>query len=133
MLKSDTFFTQTDNDEIGPFTLGETLEKKISDDKTATLVAYSNVTFASDEGIPIDMQNYIIPIQLRNNRDLILNTVSFLTNREDSIRIRKDTGVVTFNAATQTQANIVRAIIFGFPVLIIIAGIVISIVRKRRK
>ena len=79
------------------------------------------------------MQNYIIPIQLRNNRDLILNTVSFLTNREDSIRIRKDTGVVTFNAATQTQANIVRAIIFGFPVLIIIAGIVISIVRKRRK
>lgn len=132
-LNSDTFFTKTDSDETGPFTLGSTFEKKISDDKTATLVAYSCVTFASDEGIPIDMQNYIIPIQLRNNRDLILNTVDYLTNREDSIRIRKDTGVVTFNAATQTQANIVKALIFGFPVLIIIVGIVLSIVRKRRK
>ena len=56
-----------------------------------------------------------------------------MTDREDSIRIRKDTGVVTFNTATQTQANIVKWTIFGFPVLIIIAGIVISIVRKRRK
>lgn len=132
-LNSASFFTKTDSDETGPFTLGETLEKKISDDKTATLVAYSSVIFASNEGVPIDMQNYIVPIQSRNNRDLILNTVAYLTDREDSIRIRKDTGVVTFNTATQTQANIVKWTIFGFPVLIIIAGIVISIVRKRRK
>ncbi len=132
-LDNDTFFTKTDSDETGPFTIGETLTKKISDDKSSTLIAYSSVIFASDEGIPIDMQNYIIPIKSRNNRDLILNTVSYLTDREDSIRIRKDTGVVTFDTATKTQATIVKWTIFGFPVLIIIVGIVISIIRKRRK
>ena len=132
-LDNDTFFTKTDSDETGPFTIGETLTKMISDDKSSTLVAYSSVIFASDEGIPIDMQNYIIPIKSRNNRDLILNTVSYLTDREDSIRIRKDTGVVTFDTATKTQATIVKWTIFGFPVLIIIVGIVISIIRKRRK
>ena len=132
-LNSNTFFTKTDSDEVGPFTIGETLTKKVTSDTYATLVAYSCVTFASDEGIPIDMQNYIIPIQLRNNRDLILNTIDYLADREDSIRIRKDTGVVTFNAATKVQANIVKSVIFVFPVVIIIVGIVISIIRKRRK
>lgn len=132
-LDSSSFFMKSDSDETGPFTIGETLTKKIDDDKTAILVAYSCITFASDAAIPIDMQNYIVPIQLRNNRDLILNTVDYLTDREDSIRIRKDTGVVTFETATQLQANVVMSIIFGFPVVVIIAGIVIAIVRKRRK
>lgn len=132
-IDSSSFFVKSDSDEEGPFTIGETLTKKINDDTTSTLVAYSCVSFASDEAIPIDMQNYIIPIQLRNNRDLILNTVAYLTDREDSIRIRKDTGVVTFEAATQSQANIVMSIIFGLPVVIIIVGIIIAIVRKRRK
>ena len=48
-----------------------------------------------------------------------------------TIRIRKDVGVVTYTA-TQEQDNIVKIIIFGVPVIIIIAGIIVSVVRKRR-
>lgn len=61
----------------------------------------------------------------------MLNTVAFLSNREDSIRIRKDTGVVTYTASQQ-QDLIVRAIIFGLPILVIIAGIIVTIVRKKK-
>ena len=121
-----------DTDETGPFILAETLTKQIDDDTQATLVAYSNALFAS---------NYIIqlsgsigtPISLRENKDIILNTVAYLSDREDAIRIRKDTGIVTFDSYTEQQNRIVLAIIFGIPVLIIIAGIIIVIIRRRKK
>ena len=61
----------------------------------------------------------------------MLNTVAFLSNWEDSIRIRKDTGVVTYTASQQ-QDLIVRAIIFDLPILVIIAGIIVTIVRKKK-
>lgn len=121
-----------DTDETGPFILAETLTKQIDDDTQATLVAYSNALFAS---------NYIIqlsgsigtPISLRENKDIILNTVAYLSDREDAIRIRKDTGIVTFDSYTEQQNRIVLAIIFGIPVLIIIVGIIIVIIRRRKK
>ena len=64
---------------------------------------------------------------------MLLNTIAYLSNREDSIRIRKDTGVVTFSAASDTQNKIVLTIIFAVPVAIVIAGIIVPIVRKRKK
>ena len=119
-------------DEEGSFVLGEILTKKINDEKSATLVAYSNALFATNMAMPIG-NGYTTLISLRNNKDILLNSVAYLTNREDSIRIRKDTGVVVFNTATVAQDNIVKSIIFGVPVLIIIVGIIVTIIRKRRK
>ena len=124
--------TKSAEDEEGSFVLGEILTKKINDEKNATLVAYSNALFASDMAIPIGNSATTL-IALRNNKDILLNSVAYLTNREDSIRIRKDTGVVTFNTATATQDTIVKVIIFSVPVIIIIAGITITIIRKRKK
>ena len=124
--------TKSPEDEEGSFVLGEILTKKINDEKSATLVAYSNALFASDMVIPMGNTATTL-ISLRNNKDILLNSVAYLTNREDSIRIRKDTGVVTFNTATATQDTIVKTIIFSVPVLIIIAGITITIIRKRKK
>ena len=70
-----------------------------------------------------------------NNKDLALNAIAFLTEREDSIRIRKDAGYVTFDAATITEekAKIVIWIIFGVPIAIIIAGIAVTIIRRKRR
>lgn len=121
-----------DTDETGPFILAETLTKKIDDDTEATLVAYSNALFAS---------NYIVqlsgsvgtPISIRENKDIILNTVAYLSDREDAIRIRKDTGLVTFDSYTELQNRIVLGIILALPVLIIIAGIIVIIVRRRKR
>ncbi|MBR3325684.1 MAG: GldG family protein [Clostridia bacterium] len=127
-----TTLTKSAEDEEGSYVLGEILTKKINDEKSSTLVAYSNALFASDMALPMGNTATTL-ISLRNNKDIILNSVAYLTNREDSIRIRKDTGVVTFNTATATQDTIVKTIIFSVPILIIIAGIVITIIRKRKK
>lgn len=124
--------TKAEGDEEGSFVLGATLTKKINDEKSATLVAYSNSLFATNNILIIgDKQTSLIA--QRNNKDILLNSVAFLTNREDSIRIRKDTGMVTFNTATKTQDTIVKTIIFSIPIFIIILGITVTIMRKHKK
>ena len=79
--------------------------------------------------------SYTYPIYLRNNKDLLLNTIAYLSDREDSISIRKQTGTeyVSFETASGKQDLIVRIIIFAIPLVLIITGIIISIVRKRKK
>ncbi len=123
-----------DDDDSGNFVLGETLEKQIDDNTTSKLVAYSNAFFATNYTIPIG-NSYSYPILLRNNKDLVLNTIAYLSNREDSISIRKSTGTeaISFETASKLQDSIVRTVIFTIPVIIIIVGVVISIVRKHRK
>ena len=127
---NSSIYQKLDSDEEGPFVLGEMLTKKINDDKTSTLIAISNAMFETNVPIQIG-QNVTTPIALRNNKDILLNSVAYLSDREDTIRIRKDVGVVTYTA-TQEQDNVVKIIIFGVPVLIIIAGIIVTVVRKRR-
>lgn len=120
------------SDEEGPFVLAETLTKKIDDNTESTLVAYSNALFATN--YQMQLANSIgTLISIRQNKDIALNTISFLSNREDAIRIRKDTGLVNFATATEAQNKLVLSIIFSIPVVIIIAGIVVTIVRKRKK
>ena len=121
----------TDVEETGSFTVGALITKKISDDKTANLIAYSNNLFATDYAIPVNNQN-VPAIYLYNNKDLVLNSISYLTDREDTIIIRKDTGTVTYTA-TQQEDNIIRAIIFGVPVCIILIGIVVWQIRRRKR
>ncbi len=127
---NSSIYTKLDTDEEGPFVLGEILTKQISEEKNSTLVAISNSLFATNVTIQLG-QTVTTPISLRNNDDILLNTVAYLSNREDSIRIRKDLGVVTYTA-TESQDKIVKAIIFGVPALIIVVGIIITIFRKRR-
>ena len=128
-----TSLSKTEGDEEGECVLGATITKKIDDEKTATMVAYSNAVFASNYSLPLRDGSYITFITARNNKDILLNTVAYLTSREDSIRIRKDTGIVTFSTATETQDRIVKIVIFGLPVVIMVTGIVITIIRKRKK
>ena len=124
--------TKLDTDEEGPFVLGEILTKQIDDDTKSTLVAYSNALFATNYTIQLS-NSFGTPITIRQNKDIVLNTIAYLSNREDAIRIRKDVGGVSFQAATESQNRVVLGIIFGVPILIIIAGIVIAIIRKVRK
>ena len=124
--------TKNDTDEEGPFILGEILTKTIDDDTKSTLVAYSNALFATN--YTIQLSNSIgTPITIRQNKDIVLNTIAYLSDREDAIRIRKDIGIVTFETATEEENQIVLWTIFGIPVLIIIAGMIVSIVRRVRK
>lgn len=124
----------SDDDTKGNYVLGETLVKQINDNTKATLVAYSNAFFATNYTMQVG-NSYTYPIYLRNNKDLLLNTIAYLSDREDSISIRKQTGTeyVSFETASGKQDLIVRIIIFAIPLVLIITGIIISIVRKRKK
>ena len=67
-----------------------------------------------------------------DNKDLALNSISYLVDREDDITARKSTGTVTYTA-TDEQDIIIRTVIFSVPALIIFAGIVVWQVRRRKK
>ena len=121
-----------ETDEEGPFILAEILSKKIDDDTESTLVAYSNALFATNYTIQLSNSKGT-PITIRQNKDIVLNTIAYLSDREDAIRIRKDIGIVTFETVTDQENRIVLWTIFGIPVIIILAGIIIAIVRKIRK
>lgn len=123
--------SKTDTDEGGPFTVGAEFVKKINDNTESKLIAFSNCDFVTDMGIKSGNTQLKL-INLYDNKDLILNSIAYLTDRGDTIRIRKDTGYVTYTA-TQKQDNIVRLIIFVVPLIIIIFGIVIWQIRRRKK
>ena len=125
-----TTYTKQANEEAKSYTIGAECVKTISDDVTSKLVVYANNYFITDATITAGNQ-YIYMIQLYNNKDLGLNTVAYLTEKEDSIRIRKDTGTVTFTV-TEQQDKIVKTIIFGVPILIVATGIVVWILRRRK-
>ncbi len=120
--------------EKGPFIVGEIATKSISKDVESKLVIFSNAIFITDYTNPL-ATNESSFLNYGNNKDLALNAVAYLTEREDSIRIRKNAGYVTFDRGTITdeKAKTVIWIIFGVPVLIIIVGIIISIIRRKRR
>ena len=71
-------------------------------------------------------------IRLAKNKDLILNSMAYLVDREEDITVRKSTGTVAYTA-TEQQDILIKAVIFDVPGIIIIAGIVVWIVRRSRK
>lgn len=124
--------SKVSGDEEGKAVVGALLTKKIDDDKTSKLIVYSNNVFITNMQVAINSQYYIYAYELYNNQDLALNSISYLTGREDTMLIRKDTEVSTYTV-TEKQQIIILTIIFAVPVLIVIAGIIIWQVRRRRK
>lgn len=122
----------TTSDEVGSSTVGAIVSKKISEGTTSTLVIYANGIFATEYPIQITDSQYLYPIERNNNKDLALNSVAYLTEREDTITIRKSTSTVTITP-TEQEDLVVKIIIFAIPIIIIITGIVVWQVRRRKK
>lgn len=119
----------TADEETGSFNIGIEFDKKIND-LTSKLVLYSDIKFATDT---LTIQDKSVqPILSYYNNDLLLNTTSYLTEREDAITIRKSTDAVTYTA-TDSEDLTIRLIIFIFPLIIIVLGIIIWIIRKYKK
>lgn len=127
---TNTSTSKISSDEQGSFTIGAKLTKTI-DDKEAVMYVLSNNFFVVDYPITIG-SNKTYPIMFYNNKDYILNTIAELTNREDTISIRKDTGIITYTA-TEAQDRIIKIVITVIPALIIVIGIVIWFIRRRKK
>ena len=127
-----------DGEEKGTFVVGTEMVKTIqeADEETGTegieskLVIYGENYFISD--YQLSQNSQYGAIQLAYNKDLVLNSIAYLTDREEDITARKDTGTVTYTA-TEQQDTIIRVIIFAVPALIIIVGIIVWQVRRRKK
>lgn len=105
--------------------------KKIEEGKTSKVIIYANELFAMD--MQVQINGYTMStVNLYNNKDLILNSVAYLTEKENAITIRKNYENVNYTV-TEQQNTIIMAIIFVLPVLIIIAGIIIWQVRRRKR
>lgn len=126
-----TSYSATSEDKVGSNILGALMQKKIDDEKTSELIIYSNNLFIADYPLTIQYQQ-ISAATLYNNIDLGLNSVAYLADREDAITIRKAITAVPYTA-TKQQDTIVKIIIFGVPVIIILAGIVVWQIRRRKK
>ena len=130
--------TAADGEETGSFVVGAELEKTITEENeetgeaavTSTLVIYGENYFASDYQLAENSQ--YPAIQLAYNKDLVLNSLAYLSDREEDITARKSTGTVTYTA-TEQQDTIVRIIIFVVPVVIILIGLIVWQKRRRKK
>lgn len=113
------------------------LTKKISDEKSSKLVLCANSLFVSDIIVSLNNSSSsgsseMLGINFYNNREFLINSISYLTNRTDNVIVRKDTGVTTYTA-TAKEDTIIRVIITAIPVLIILTGIIVWQVRRRKK
>lgn len=108
------------------------LSKEIDENTSSKLIVFANTVFATNTQIPVSTQYYMYALEFCNNKDVILNSISYLTEREETITIRKNLETVNYDV-TEFQNRIVLTIIFGVPVLIIIIGIIVWAVRRRKK
>ena len=128
-----------DGEETGSFLVGAELEKTITDANeetgesavTSTLIIYGENYFISD--YPFTQESQYSAIQVSTyNKDLVLNSLAYLSDREEDITARKSTGTVTYTA-TELQDTIVRIIIFAVPAIIILVGLIVWQKRRRKK
>ena len=128
----------SDDEEKGTFIVGAELDKTLKEadeetgesEVTSKLVIYGENYFASD--YTLSQNSQYGAIQLGYNKDIILNSIAYLVDRPEDITARKSTGTVTYTA-TEQQDAIVKVIIFTVPAIIIIAGIVVWQIRRRKK
>ncbi len=125
-----------EDEQKGTFVVGTELEKNIQEASesaeaiTSKLIIYGENYFITD--YPLSQNSQYGAIQLGYNKDLVLNSIAYLVDRQEDITARKSTGTVTYTA-TQEQDTIIRVIIFAVPVIIIIIGIVVWQIRRRKK
>lgn len=126
---SSTSRTEQDSEE-GSSIVGALATKKISDDKKSELIIYSDETCASTSQLIIGKQ-LISAVMLYNNEDIVLNSVSHLTERTDTITIRKTDEAENYTV-TEQEDVVIKTIIFVVPVIIIVIGGGVWVYRRRR-
>lgn len=125
-------------EEQGEFLVGAQLNKTITEaneeagtaEVKSTLIIYGESYFVSDYLLIQTSDNP--RINYGTNKDLVLNSIAYLSDREEDITVRKSTGAVRYTA-TEQENNIILAIITAVPLLIIATGVVVWIKRRRQK
>ena len=141
--------TSTDGDEKGSFDIGGIFTKEIIEETEETensdeddvneeegeplkseLVIFADNNFISDLQLASDIRPMVA---LGNNKDIVLNSLAYLTDQEVDITIRKDHTSQSDFTPTDGQKSIILKIIFIVPLAIIILGIIVWQIRRRKK
>ena len=129
-------YSKAEGDIDGGFTVGAELIKTITDanEESGTSAVKSKLLIYGENNFITDypISNSTPIIILGHNKDLVLNSIAYLVDREEDITVRKSTGTVTYTA-TEEQDTIIKAVIFAVPVIIIFSGIIVWILRRRKK
>ncbi len=116
---------------IEPESENETEEEASTETITSELVVYANCIFATD--YPIQIENQSAPsIYFYNNQDLVMNSIAYLTERTETITVRKTYSSITYTP-TEEEDNVVKLIIFVVPLIIIAVGLIVWRMRRRRR
>ena len=100
------------------------------EEKKSEIIAIANGFFVSN--IQSSIKADIAQVHLDDNANFFLNSVANLTNREDSITVRKDTNATTFTP-TENERNIIMAIVFLTPTIIMIIGLGVWSYRRHKR
>ncbi len=130
--------SKMENEEEDSFVIGGLFDKTIQKENEETgekaikskLIIYGENIFASDYQLSQSMPAPLVVY--RKNKDLVLNSIAFLSDREEDITVRKTTGTVTYTAS-EKENKIILTIIFSVPTIIILTGIIVWIKRKKQK
>lgn len=109
----------------------KTIEVEGQESKTSNLVIVGNDTFLADsdsliQASPMLYNEYV------GNAEFVMNTLEDLAEKENTLVITKKIDSATFLPTAQ-ESNIVQFIVFAVPVIIILAGIIVGVVRKRMR
>lgn len=108
------------------------LQKETGEEgKTSELVVIANNLFATDRVINTG-SSQVVAIGMRDNLEFALSVVAELSEVEDEFAIRKEMKITQYTP-TESQDRLIRTIIFALPVFIILLGIVIWQLRRRKK
>jgi len=126
-----------EGEEKTSFLVGAQFNKTITEKNEETgeiavvskLIIYGENYFASDYQLTQSTQAPMVVY--KQNKDLILNSIAYLADREEDITVRKSTGSITYTA-TEQENKIILGIIVFVPVVIIIVGIIVWRVRRRK-
>ncbi len=128
-----TSSSKTNQDiDAGDSIVGALVTRSLEDGNSAEMIVYSNAIFATNQKVNIGNNYAMYANKLCNNDDIVNVSISYLTKRTDTITIRKDSDSVSYTV-TQKEHNVIVGIIFLVPALIIICGIIVWQIRRRKK
>ncbi len=133
-LEADSVANAALTASTGRSDIAASIEKKVGtgdDEKTSKLVIIANTAFMVDQYYEAVSDSARLSY-FGSNKDFVINSMSYLGNKDNYLTIRKDYATNTYKPTT-TQNNIVLTIIFSVPLFILASGIIIWNYRKKRK
>ncbi len=113
--------------------VGAILEKQSTEEGkgNSKLIVIANNLFVTDRVINTG-SSQVIAIGMRDNLEFALSSVAHLSEVEDELVLRKEMKITQYTA-TESQDRLIKTIIFALPIFIILLGIVVWQLRRRKK